>query len=126
MLHESAIDRNRAGRNPFTFADTGIPLLFERCYALGGEKRRMIVRVAGGAAVMDENGVFNIGRRNYLALRRILWKAGVLVEAEEVGGTISRTVRLEMGSGRFLLKGGAEAEREIRRHRMARAEGAMA
>jgi chemotaxis protein CheD len=63
--------------------------------------------------VMDREGVFNIGKRNYLALRKILWKAGVLVQAEDVGGNDSRTVRLEVGSGRFWLRGPGSAEREI-------------
>jgi len=62
---------------------------------------------------MDSEGVFNIGKRNYLALRKILWKAGVLVQGEDVGGNASRTVRLEVGSGRFWLRGAGSAEREM-------------
>src|SRR5580698_4934175 len=113
MLPESAISPAKAGENPYMFADTGIPLLFRRAYEFGAEKRRLVVRVAGGAQVMDREGVFNIGKRNYLALRKILWKAGVLVQAEDVGGTASRTVRLEVGSGRFWLRGPGSAEREM-------------
>jgi len=85
MLPESGIDRAKAQSNPYMFADTGIPLLFRNAYECGAEKRRLTVRLAGGAQVMDENGVFNIGKRNYLAVRKILWKAGVLVSAEDVG-----------------------------------------
>lgn len=114
MLPESAIDKEKAARNPYMFADTGIPLLFQKAYTMGAQKRRLAVRIAGGSQVMDDNGVFNIGRRNYLAARRILWKAGVLVEAEEVGGAQSRTVRLEVGTGRFWLRETGEAEREVR------------
>ena len=62
---------------------------------------------------MDENGVFNIGKRNYLAVRKILWKAGVLVSAEDIGGNLSRTVRLEVSSGKFWLRTAGEAEREM-------------
>jgi chemotaxis protein CheD len=113
MLPESAISPAKAVENPFMFADTGIPLLFRRAYEYGAEKRRLVVRVAGGAQVMDPQGIFNIGKRNYLALRKILWKAGVLVQGEDVGGSLSRTVRLEVGSGRFWLRGPASAEREL-------------
>ena len=62
--------------------------------------------------MMDPAGVFDIGRRNYLALRKILWKAGMLVHGEAVGGANSRTVRLEIGSGRLWLRqaGGPEQE----------------
>jgi chemotaxis protein CheD len=101
MLPESSVDRDTQGRaNPYRYADTGTPLLFRAAYEKGAEKRRLLVRLAGGANVVDSNGVFNIGRRNYAAVRKILWKAGVLVHGEDVGGTVSRTVRLETPTGR--------------------------
>jgi len=113
MLPESSLSPAKAAENPYMFADTGIPLLFRRAYAEGAEKRRLVVRVAGGAQVMDSQGVFNIGKRNYLALRKILWKAGVLLEAEAIGGNLSRTVRLEVGTGRFWLHGPGSPEFEL-------------
>jgi chemotaxis protein CheD len=113
MLPESQIDPDKAGRQPFMFADTGIPLLFRKAYELGADKRRMVVVVAGGAQMMDPDGAFNIGKRNYLAMRKIFWKAGVLVQAEEVGGAVSRTIRLEVGSGKMFLRQGGEKEREL-------------
>ena len=48
---------------------------------------RMMVRLAGGAQVMDQQGVFNIGKRNYLAARKILWKAGVLIRPRRWAAT---------------------------------------
>jgi chemotaxis protein CheD len=110
MLPDSSIDAERGGQRPFMFADTGVPLLFRRAYGLGADKRRMIVRLAGGAQMMDERGVFDIGRRNYLAARKILWKAGVLIESEAVGGNVSRTVRLEVASGTLWLRGAGGIE----------------
>ena len=112
MLPESALDRAKAAQNPFFFADTGIPQLFHTAYEKGAQKQRLRVQVAGGAQ-MDDNGVFDIGKRNYLALRKILWKAGVLVQAEAVGGSVSRTVRLEIGSGKLWLQGPGVPEQEM-------------
>ena len=86
------------------FADSGIPMLFREAYEKGAQKRRLRVRVAGGAQIMDDKGVFNIGQRNCLAMRKILWKAGVIVQAEETGGKTARTMRLEMDSGRVFLR----------------------
>ena len=114
MLPESSISPAKASENPYMFADTGIPLLFRQAYQQGAEKRRLVVRVAGGAQVMDKEGVFNIGKRNYLALRKILWKAGVLLQGEDVGGNISRTVRLEVGNGRFWLRSSGQEELELK------------
>jgi len=108
MLPDSAIDSERGRENPWMFADTGIPMLLDRLCARGASKRRLTVRAAGGASMMDQENVFDIGRRNYLAMRKILWKAGVMVHGEAVGGIRSRTVRLEIGSGKFLIQEGGE------------------
>ena len=113
MLPESGIDRSKAEKNPYMFADTGIPLLFRRAYERGADKRRLVVRAAGAARVMDAQDVFKIGQRNYLAMRKILWKAGVLVQAEDVGGSTSRTLRMEVGSGRVWLRGAGTPEKEL-------------
>jgi chemotaxis protein CheD len=108
MLPDSAIDRGRQRDNPWMFADTGIPLLLDRVCARGASKRRLVVRAAGGASMMDQENIFDIGRRNYLAMRKILWKSGVLVHGAAVGGARSRTVRLEIGSGKLWLQEAGE------------------
>jgi len=113
MLPESSLDRSKAEQNPFMFADTGIPRLLAAVSANGGARNRMLVRLAGGAQVLDSHGVFEIGKRNYLAARKILWKAGVLIGAEAVGGTISRTTRLEVATGRMWIREGGGTEREL-------------
>ena len=113
MLPESQSDPEKARKNPALYADTGIPLLFRSAYQLGADKQRLVVRVAGGAQVLDGNGVFNIGKRNYLAMKKIFWKAGVLVHAEEVGGNTSRTLRLEIATGKLLLQEAGEEAREL-------------
>lgn len=104
MLPESSLDPSKAEKNPYMFADTGIPLLFRSAYQLGAEKKRLVVTVAGGAQMMDTQGTFNIGKRNCLAMRKILWKAGVMLAAEHLGGMVSRTVRLEVKSGNIMLR----------------------
>jgi len=113
MLPESSLDLAKARQNPFLFADSGIPLLFASAYGLGAEKRRMVVSAAGGAKMLDQDGAFAIGKRNYLAMRKILWKAGVMVHAEDVGGYASRTVRLEVATGKVSLRCSGEREKAL-------------
>src|SRR5580704_1957012 len=72
MLPDSSIDPTHGRDNPYKFADTGIPLLLDRVYARGASKRRLIVLVAGAADMLESVGGFEIGKRNYLALRKIL------------------------------------------------------
>jgi chemotaxis protein CheD len=104
MLPDSNIDIARSRQNPYMFADTGIPKLVDEVCGRGASRRRLIAHAAGGASMMDPNAIFDIGKRNYLALRKILWKAGILLAGEAVGGSNSRTIHLEIGSGRLWLQ----------------------
>ena len=114
MLPEAPANAAQAGKSPYMFADSGIPMMFREAYGKGAQKRRLRVRVAGGATIMDDQSVFNIGQRNCLAMRKIFWRAGVIVHAEETGGKSARTMRFEIASGRIFLKSPEElAEREL-------------
>lgn len=104
MLPDSGIDPARSQKNPYMFADTGIPMLLEQVCGQGASRRRLVAHAAGGASIMDPQAIFDIGKRNYLALRKILWKAGILLAGEAVGGGNSRTIRLEIASGRLWLQ----------------------
>ena len=107
MLPDSTIDPEKAKRQPGMFVDTGVPLLFRESYKLGARKERMIVKVAGGAfAGADESAdQFQIGKRNFIALRKLLWKNGVMLHAHDVGGQqTSRTVYLDVATGAFTIR----------------------
>ncbi len=89
---------------PEMYADTGVPLLFERLYALGGVKTRMKVKVVGGAVISKAaqaavTTTVPIGTRNYTILRKMFWQNQVIIAAEEVGGTEARSVSLDVGTG---------------------------
>ncbi|MEP6998950.1 MAG: chemotaxis protein CheD [bacterium] len=107
MLPDSTIDRDKARQNPAMFVDTGVPQLFREAYRLGAVKQRLIVKVAGGAAVQAGSDMFEIGRRNIVALRKVLWKNGVLIAAHDVGGTMSRSLTLDVATGTLTLRIGA-------------------
>jgi chemotaxis protein CheD len=113
LLPESSLDAAKAAKNPYMFADTGVVELLNRCLELGAMKSRLRVWLAGGSAVMDTRGVFNIGKRNQLAARKALWKAGLLTLNEDLGGQGSRTVRLELSSGTFWVRA-AGADQELK------------
>ncbi len=113
MLPEAKISPERAAENPYMFADTGIPMLFKDLYRLGGVKERIKVKAAGGAQVLDPAGLFNIGKRNILEMRKILWQNGVLLGPAELGGTSNRTVSLEIATGRVMLKTSGQGVAEL-------------
>jgi len=99
MLPNASIDKIKAAVKPAMFGDTGIPLLFKSCYKLGAVKERLVVCAAGGAEIMDDNSRFRIGPRNRTIIRKIFWKNSVLLSAEDSGGTLSRTMSMQMDSG---------------------------
>jgi len=104
MLPESKIDGVKAQKNPYMFGDTGIPLLFKGTYKLGAKKNRLKIMVVGGAQILDQEGVFNIGKRNYTLLRKLFWKNSVMIDYENVGGQVNRTIKLKLKNGEAWLK----------------------
>ncbi len=99
MLPNSKIDPNKAAASPYMFVDTGVPLLFRTAYQMGADKARLIIKVAGGAEVMGGKDFFSIGKRNYAALVEIFARNGVSALGESVGGQVSRTVSMDVGTG---------------------------
>jgi len=111
LLPEARINPARAAQQPAAFADLGIPLLFDAAYKLGAQKKRLVAHLIGGsemATTTEGGGAFNIGRRNILAAKNALWKNGVLLKAESVGGTLVRTVNLAVTGGRIQVTCGRE------------------
>jgi chemotaxis protein CheD len=104
MLPYSQLSPDRASSSPFMFADTGLPGLFQAAYALGAHKRRLRVVLAGGARIIAGKDRYNIGKRNYTAVRRILWRNSVFVTAEEIGGTATRTMNLAVANGEVTVR----------------------
>lgn len=114
MLPTGSIDSAKMTQSPAMFVDSGVPLLFKECYKLGAVKARMIVKVAGGShtGATDDDDKYQIGKRNLLALRKLLWKNGVMLHAQDTGGIqVSRTMWLDIGTGEVTLKvNGAECK----------------
>jgi len=104
MLPESSLDVAKAQKNPYMFGDTGIPLLFKEAYKLGAKKNRLKIMVVGGGQILDQNGMFNIGKRNHTLLRKMFWKNNVMIDFEEVGGVVNRTVKLAVKNGDAWIK----------------------
>ena len=106
LLPESTINPARARVEPEAFADSGIPRLFHDVYRLGGQKKRCRVCLVGGAEISRHapDGILNVGRRNILAARAVLWRNGIMVEGEAVGGTVPRTVILAAATGALTIK----------------------
>lgn len=107
MLPLSSADPQKAAAKPAMYVDTGFSLLLKEIFALGAQKANLEINVAGGAS-MKQNAsedYFKIGKRNFTTFRKLLWKNGFMIANQQVGGSISRTMVLEMNSGLVTING---------------------
>ena len=104
---------NNPPKTPFMFADTGIAAMLKSLFEQGVKAENLKVVIAGGAHIMDQSGVFNIGQKNLEALKIILGDHDVKIYHEAVGGIKSRTISLEIGSGRSIIKTFGEGEEKV-------------
>jgi chemotaxis protein CheD len=108
MLPLSKLDAHKAQLNPSMFIDTGVIAMLQQLFDLGAQRKRLRTSVAGGSQMLESHGLFNIGERNIIVLRKVLWKNDLLIAAQEVGGSIPRTLSLEIGTGRTRLRSGGQ------------------
>lgn len=103
QLPVSYHNEGRAQSHPFLFTDTAVAELLRRVYSLGGERRRLIAKLVGGAERTGDSS-FRVGQRNIAVARRVLWKNDIMVAAEDVGASHPRTLYLDMTDGRTTVK----------------------
>jgi chemotaxis protein CheD len=70
---------------------------------MGADKGRCRVRLVGGAEIPDRAEADRWAKRNLLAVRSVLWRNGVFLEGEEVGGTKARRATLTVSNGEVLV-----------------------
>jgi chemotaxis protein CheD len=94
-------------QNPAKFPETAVPLLIERLAGLGGERRRLTAKLAGGAsmfAALMSPGTLQMGERNLVASRNALRTAAIPIQREAVGGGQGRSVRFHIADGRVEIR----------------------
>jgi chemotaxis protein CheD len=98
---------------PFMYADTGIPAFLTALEACEASISKMKVVIAGAAQVMDQTGVFNIGRNNYQATKSILLGSKLCIHHEDIGGIHPRTLKLNIDSGDIFINFPGQSETKI-------------
>jgi chemotaxis protein CheD len=114
MLPDSNIDHIKANGQPSMYADTGIPLLLHQAAMLGASNSRLTFMAAGAASMLEQNESFHVGQCNHRALAEIFQSAGIRLQAQHLGGTKARTLRVDVARGRVRIrKPGDSGEDEI-------------
>lgn len=104
LMPASTSNLEKASANPAMYTDTGAVQLLDSMFSGGATRKNIIAKVVGASSHMDDDRLFRIGERNYAVLRKVLWKNEVLITSEDVGGRKSRTVFVEVGTGRTLVR----------------------
>lgn len=104
QLPESQAFGTQGQEHPAKFADTGIATLLEGLFQAGANKNRLVIGVFGGANMLQDEQVFQIGIRNTRAAKKMLWQHALFIKHEDVGGTSNRTISLDVGTGKITMK----------------------
>lgn len=111
MLPVSPGNTERPGK----FADTAVEILLRELTLKGCKKSSIVAKCAGGASMFKTfSGTLNIGERNIAAVRENLSKNKIPVIAEDVGGTVGRTISyFPAEKGRLTIRRGDSSQIEI-------------
>lgn len=101
-LSKSDLDKSKA--TPTMYVDTGVSLLLNTIVSRGSDPKKLVITAGGCGNINDENNVFQIGKKNYTILKKLLWKNNLLLSAENIGDSFSRTISLEIGTGKSSVK----------------------
>lgn len=93
MLPDSTRIRNNSNRSKFV--DTGMEDMLKQLEQAGGNRRRLVAKLAGGAKMFefeDENENTSIGYQNVQAARKILEELRIPLVSEDTGENYGRTI----------------------------------
>lgn len=104
MLPDSSIAQEKANDRPAMFANTALPLFFRELAGVKADRTRLRLHLSGGACVLSGPDTFKIGERNAAAVKAWLLAQGFRLAGSDLGGTVNRTLHLELATGRLSIK----------------------
>lgn len=114
MLPDSkSINQNM---NKQKFADTGIQMLVDQIVEAGGNRSRLVAKIAGGAQMFsfqNKNDLVRVGERNVEATKKKLAELKIKILAEDTGNSYGRTVIFYPETGDFVIRAVGKSEKTI-------------
>lgn len=98
------------------YTDTAIELMLAQLIESGCDRGALVAKLAGGATMFDalyRVGQPGIGERNIETARTVLARHAIPVVAEDVGGTIGRSMFLDLESGVVTIRSLASHDTRI-------------
>ncbi|OPY06523.1 MAG: Chemoreceptor glutamine deamidase CheD [Syntrophaceae bacterium PtaB.Bin038] len=104
MLPSSTSEPRRALEYPAMYADVAIPRLVESCIGKGACRESLTARLAGGSILMGQGISRSISEGNIATARQVLEKLAIPLTAENTGGNHNRAVRMEIATGKTVVR----------------------
>ena len=105
LPRSSAGPHSGVGEHPARYCDTAVPLLV-KTLKMHGAEGPYTAKLVGGAAlfadVLAAKG--GVGERNIAAARAALAAEQIPIIAEDVGGTVGRSVSFDVGTGALAVR----------------------
>ena len=104
MAPSSRANPDKARTSPGMYVDTGISGMLQEFFDAGSRRGDLMIKVAGGARMMDARDHFRIGHKNLTVLRKLMWKNSLMIHAEDTGGVAPRTLFLDISNGETTIR----------------------
>ena len=102
----------KADSNPAMCVSTGVPAMIREMYAMGAQRKNLVLKAAGCSRMVNVLNQFNTGLRNQEMLAALLEHNGMPLAASELGGNIPRTIYLHVDTGLVQVRSKRE-QREL-------------
>lgn len=118
MAHVMLPSRSLARRDdvPGKTPQTAVPAILERLTAMGANTRRVTGRLVGGASLfsaLSPPGTIQMGERNVVASREVLYQHGIPLVGQLVGGESGCSVWFTVADGSVLVRSANQNERAL-------------
>jgi chemotaxis protein CheD len=106
MLPDESLAPNRLDSLPAKFGNTAPKALMDEMGEAGANIYVAVAKIAGGANMFRNVGrnMRDIGLENSEAVKKALTQIHIRLIAEDVGGSLGRTVELDLDTGRLSVK----------------------
>jgi len=97
------IDKAKIKSNPCRFVNSVINKIIEDLKKEGCLKMNLVAKLFGGAHMFSfiaQDSILNVGEKNIEMAEAIFQQYGIKVAAEELRGTIGRTIELDLENGK--------------------------
>jgi chemotaxis protein CheD len=89
---------------PCYYAESAVPFLISKiCREYDCLKTDLSINIIGGAISLRDDDMFRIGQRNVEVVRPKLRELGLPYDDSETGGTYSRTLSIEVSTGKIRI-----------------------